>query len=46
MRDYLKNDINEVKTCADTIKGQIATLEKTYNKAHAIATPKDNKKNK
>ena len=46
MRDYLKNDINEVKTCADTIKGQIATLEKTYNKAHAIAAVKDTKKNK
>jgi hypothetical protein len=46
MRDYLKNDINEVKTCADTIKGQIATLEKCYNKAHATATPKDPKKNK
>jgi hypothetical protein len=46
MRDYLKNDINEVKTCADTIKGQIATLEKTYNKAHATATVKDTKKNK
>lgn len=46
MRDFLKNDINEVKTCADTIKGQLATLEKTYNKAHATATPKDTKKNK
>lgn len=46
MRDFLKNDINEVKTCADTIKGQLATLEKTYNKAHAIATVKDTKKNK
>ena len=46
MRDYLKDDINEVKTCADTIKGQIATLEKTYNKAHATATVKDTKKNK
>lgn len=43
MRTYLKNDINEVKTCVDTIKGQIATLEKTYNKAHATATPKKNK---
>lgn len=43
MRTYLKNDINEVKTCADTIKGQIATLEKCYNKAHATATPKKNK---
>lgn len=43
MRAYLKNDINEVKTCADTIKGQIATLEKAYNKAHATATPKKNK---
>ena len=46
MREYLKNDINEVKTCADTIKGQIATLEKCYNKAHATATVKDTKKNK
>lgn len=46
MRAYLKNDINEVKTCADTIKGQIATLEKTYNKAHATATVKDTKKSK
>lgn len=46
MRTYLKNDINEVKTCADTIKGQIATLEKCYNKAHATATVKDTKKNK
>ena len=46
MRDFLQNDINEVKTCADTIKGQIATLEKTYNKAHATATIKDTKKNK
>ena len=46
MRNYLKNDINEVKTCADTIKGQIATLEKCYNKAHATATVKDAKKNK
>lgn len=46
MRDFLKNDINEVKTCADTIKGQIATLEKCYNKAHATATVKDTKKNK
>lgn len=46
MRAYLKNDINEVKTCADTIKGQIATLEKCYNKAHATAAVKDTKKNK
>lgn len=46
MRTYLKNDINEVKTCADTIKGQIATLEKAYNKVHATATVKDTKKNK
>lgn len=46
MRGYLKNDINEVKTCADTIKGQIATLEKCYNKAHTTATVKDTKKNK
>lgn len=46
MKDYLKNDINEVKTCADTIKGQIATLEKAYNKAHATATVKDTKKSK
>ena len=46
MRGYLKNDINEVKTCADTIKGQVATLEKCYNKAHATAIPKDTKKNK
>lgn len=43
MRDYLKNDINEVRTCADTIKGQIATLEKCYNKAHTTATAKKNK---
>lgn len=46
MRDYLKNDINEVKTCADTIKGNIKTLEKTYAKAHATATVKDNSKKK
>ena len=46
MREYLKNDINEVKTCADTIKGQIKTLEKTYAKAHATATVKDNSKKK
>lgn len=46
MRAYLKNDINEVKTCADTIKGYIATLEKTYNKAHTTAAVKDTKKNK
>lgn len=44
MREFLKNDINEVKTCADTIKGQIKTLEKCYAKAHATATVKDNKK--
>lgn len=46
MREYLKNDINEVKTCADTIKGNIKTLEKTYAKAHATATVKDNSKKK
>lgn len=46
MRDYLKNDINEVKVCADTIKGNIATLEKCYNKAHASAEIKDTKKKK
>ena len=46
MRAYLKNDINEVKTCADTIKGNIKTLEKAYNKAHATATVKDNSKKK
>ena len=46
MQAYLKNDINEVKTCADTIKGQIKTLEKTYAKAHATATVKDNSKKK
>lgn len=46
MRAYLKNDINEVKTCADTIKGNIKTLEKTYAKAHAAATVKDNSKKK
>ena len=46
MQSYLKNDINEVKTCADTIKGSIKTLEKTYAKAHATATVKDNSKKK
>lgn len=46
LREYLKNDINEVKTCADTIKGNIKTLEKTYAKAHATATVKDNSKKK
>ena len=46
MRAFLKNDIHEVKICAETIKGQIATLEATYNKAHAKATVKDTKKNK
>lgn len=46
MREYLKNDINEVKTCADTIKGNIKTLEKTYAKAHATVTVKDNSKKK
>lgn len=44
MREYLKNDINEVKICADTIRGQIKTLEKCYAKAHATTTVKDNKK--
>ena len=46
MCEYLKNDINEVKTCADTIKGNIKTLEKTYAKAHTTATVKDNSKKK
>ena len=46
MQAYLKNDINEVKICADTIKGNIKTLEKTYAKAHATATVKDNSKKK
>lgn len=46
MRDFLKNDINEVRTCADNVKGYLKTLEACYNKAHATATPKDPKKNK
>lgn len=41
MRDFLKNDINEVRTCADNLKGFAKTLEACYNKAHATATIKE-----
>jgi hypothetical protein len=43
---FSKNEPKEVVQVIDTILGYIKTLEKTYNKVHAIATPKDPKKNK
>lgn len=43
---FSKNEPKEVVQVIDTILGYIKTLESTYNKAHATATPKDAKKNK
>jgi hypothetical protein len=43
---FSKNEPKEVVQVIDTILGYIKTLESTYNKAHATATPKDPKKNK
>jgi hypothetical protein len=43
---FSKNEDKEVVQVIDTILGYIKTLEKTYNKVHATATPKDPKKNK
>ena len=40
---FAKNEPKEVVQVIDTILGYIKTLEQTYNKAHAIATPKKNK---
>ena len=44
LASFLGNEPKEVYQVADTIVGYIKTLEKTYNKAHATATVKDNKK--
>lgn len=46
MSEYTKNDDGRVVQCVDTIIGYIKTLESTYKKVHASATPKDTKKNK
>lgn len=43
---FLEREPKEVYQVADTIVGYIKTLEKTYNKAHATATVKDNSKKK
>jgi hypothetical protein len=43
---FSKNEDKEVVQVIDTILGYIKTLESTYNKVHATATVKDNKKNK
>ena len=43
---FLEREPKEVYQVADTIVGYIKTLEKTYAKAHATATVKDNSKKK
>ena len=43
---FLEREPKEVYQVADTIVGYIKTLEKTYAKAHATATLKDNSKKK
>ena len=43
---FLEREPKEVYQVADTIVGYIKTLEKTYTKAHATATVKDNSKKK
>lgn len=40
---FLSKEPKEVYQVAETIVGYIKTLEKCYNKAHTIATPKKNK---
>lgn len=40
---FAENEPQEVITVVETISGYVRTLEKTYNKAHATATPKKNK---
>ena len=46
LASFLGNEPKEVYQVADTIVGYIKTLEKTYAKAHATATVKDNSKKK